>query len=383
MNTTHRRYWRVAALVLLVAAAGCSRNKVKPDKPLPLIGINTTLKVESRWSAGIKDELKLRLGLNAAVEGANVYLAGAKGDVEALQAASGKSLWKRDLRAPLAGGPGAGGDLVVVGSSKGAVFALNAKDGTQRWRVSVGAEVLTAPAVNMDVVVVRTSDGKLHGLSATDGKQLWLADQQMPRLTLRGAAPPVISGDLVVAGFDNGRLLALTLTAGTVVWDTAISQARGSSELARLVDIDSPVAVDGDDLFVVGYQGRVARVARGTGEIIWAKDISSYRGLAIDSEGVYISTAAGEIVKLERSSGVEVWRQTSLLRRQLSGPAVIGTHVVVADIDGVVHWLNADDGRFVARQKVGDRVSGSPLVAGELLLVRSDKGALRAFRAPG
>jgi outer membrane protein assembly factor BamB len=149
------------------------------------------------------------------------------------------------------------------------------------------------------------------------------------------------------------------------------------------VDIDSPVAVEGDDLFVVGFQGRVARVARGTGEIIWAKDMSSYRGLAIDSEGVYVSNAAGEIVKLERSSGVEAWRQTSLLRRQLSAPAIIGSHVVVADVEGVVHWLNADDGRFVARQKLGDRVSGAPLVAGDLLLVRSDKGALRAFRAPG
>ncbi len=124
-------------------------------------------------------------------------------------------------------------------------------------------------------------------------------------------------------------------------------------------------------------------MARSTGELIWAKDISSYRGLAIDADAVYIATTAGEIVKLERSSGVEAWRQTSLLRRELSGPAVAGKYLVVGDIDGVVHWLNASDGRFVAREKVGDRISFAPIVAGDLVLVRSDKGALRAYHAPG
>jgi outer membrane protein assembly factor BamB len=187
----------------------------------------------------------------------------------------------------------------------------------------------------------------------------------------------------VIEGFDNGRLLAVSLGSGNTVWDTAISQARGSSELARLVDIDSTVAIDGDDIFVVGYQGRVARVARENGAIIWAKDLSSYRGLAIDENSVYVATAAGEIVKLERSTGAEEWKQTSLLRRQLSGPTVQAGHLIVGDIDGIVHWLNTSDGRVVARESVGERVSNAPVVAGELLLIRNDKGELRAFRAPG
>ena len=383
MQRIDTRVWRVAALALLLTAAACSRNKVKPDKPLPLVAINATLKVDSRWSTGVKDEPKLRLGLNAAVDGDTVYLAGHNGAVAAVRLANGKTLWTHDTKAPLAGGPGAGGGLVVVGSSKGMVYALNARTGAELWHVFVGAEVLAAPAATAEVVVARTSDGKLHGLDAKDGKQLWLADQQMPRLTLRGAAAPMINGDLVITGFDNGRLMAVTLASGTTVWDTAISQARGSSELARLVDIDGPLAVDGDDLFVVGYQGRVARVARATGEIIWAKDLSSYRGLAIDADGVYVSLATGELVKLERSSGVEVWRQSLLLRRGISAPVVVGTHVVVGDVEGIVHWLNADDGRFVAREKVGERISFAPIAAGGLVLVRNDKGGLRAFHSPG
>jgi outer membrane protein assembly factor BamB len=372
----------LALSVVLLAAVACG-SKNKPDKPAPLVDFKPSLRVERQWNASVGGLPKQRLGLDASVAGDTVYLAGPKGTVEALQIATGKLRWRRELRAPLAGGPGADTSLVVVGSEKGEVIALAATDGAVRWRTHVGAEILAAPAVAADVVVVRTVDGKLHGLASKDGSQRWLTDQQLPRLTLRGNAPPVISGDLVLAGFDNGRLVAVTLAGGATAWDTAISQARGSSELQRLVDIDSPVVTDGDDLFVVGYQGRVARLARETGQIIWAKDLSSYRGLAIDGESLFVSTAAGELVKLERSTGTELWRQSALLRRQLSAPVVSGGYVVVADIDGVVHWLKESDGSFAARQSVGARVTAQPLHAAGLVLVESDKGELRAFRTPG
>jgi outer membrane protein assembly factor BamB len=367
---------------LLALLAACDK-KAKPDEPAKLVDISTTLQVQSAWSASLSDDPKLRSGLGLSVVGDTVYMAGAKGDVEALQLAGGRQKWRHDTRAPLTGGPGAGTQLVVVGTAKGEVIALDAASGAQKWRIKVGAELLSAPAVSGDIVVVRTIDGKLRGLEAKDGKQRWLTDQQMPRLMLRGAAPPVISEDVVLQPFDNGRLVAVSLGGGTTLWDTAVAQAHGSSELQRLVDIDAPVCVDGDDVFVVGYQGRVARIAKDTGQIIWAKDLSSYRGLAIDEEFVYVSTAGGDIIKLDRSSGAEIWNQTLLKRRQLSAPAVGGKYLMVADLDGVVHWLSASDGHFVARQKVGERVSAAPVYANGLWLVRSDKGSVRAFKTPG
>lgn len=366
---------------LLLALAACS-SKNKPEKPVELVKINQSLKVDRAWGAGLGGEPKLRLGLGAAVDGEVVYAAGAKGDVQAMALATGKTLWQRNVRASLAGGPGAGHGLVVVGSADGDVFALSAADGAPRWQAKVASEVLAAPAIGSEVVVVRTVDGKLHGLSADSGAPLWVSDQQLPRLTLRGNAPPAIAGDSVLAGFDNGRLLAVSLQSGTTLWDTAVAQARGSSELQRLIDIDSGLVMDGDDLFTVAFQGRVARMARETGAVIWARDLSSNRGLAVDEDSIYVSTAEGEVVKLERSTGTEVWRQKGLLRRQLSAPAVYHGAIVVADLEGVIHFLNRTDGSFLARAEAGARVSAAPVVAGDLVLVYDDDGGLRAFRTP-
>jgi len=151
---------------------------------------------------------------------------------------------------------------------------------------------------------------------------------------------------------------------------------------SRLIDIDSRVIIDGDDVFVVGFQGRVARLSRESGAIVWARELSSYRGLAVDGEAIYVSTADGEVVRLDRASGNEQWRQKALLRRQLSGPAVYNGHVVVADLEGVVHWLKTADGSFAARSQSGARVSAPLQVAGGMLLIYNDDGGLRAFRSP-
>jgi outer membrane protein assembly factor BamB len=68
------------------------------------------------------------------------------------------------------------------------------------------------------------------------------------------------------------------------------------------------VKVVGDDVFVVGFQGRAAMLALDSGQIWWTRDVSSYRGVDVDDDQMYVSTSTGELVALKRRSGVEVWR---------------------------------------------------------------------------
>jgi outer membrane protein assembly factor BamB len=270
---------------------------------------------------------------------------------------------------------------VVAGSSEGDVIALDAADGKERWRVRVGGEVLASPAVSDTVVVVRTVDGRLHGLSTADGRELWVNEQNVPRLTLRGTARPVIVGDAVLCGFDNGKVVSVLLSDGAVLWESQVAPSRGRTELERLVDIDSAVHVIGNDVFVVGFQGRAAMLALESGQIWWARDISSERGMAIGPEHLFISAADGDVQALRRRDGAPAWEQTSLHRRGLSGPALDGPTLVVADFQGYVHWLDAATGEVLARVKTdGDRVSNPPLVVDDKVFVQTDGGQISAFR---
>ncbi len=384
--------------------AGCSSNSKKKEKakdaPAVLVPFANRIELQRVWSTKLSGEApKLRLGLGVAADGERVFAVSHKGVVEALDLASGKQLWIRKLKAPLSGGPAAGAGLVVVGSSKGEVIALSEADGTPSWRIRINSEILSPAAIAENLVVVRGVDGRLHGLSPKDGSEIWLSEQQVPRLSLRGTGAPLLAGDLAIAGFDNGRVAAVSSGNGTAAWDTAVGQSHGSTELARLIDVDAPVIADGDDLFAVAYQGRVTRLARETGQVIWARDMSSYRGLAVDDNAVYISTADGSLVRLDRNNGTEQWAQKALARRQLTAPVMYRGRVVLADAGGVLHWIDPATGDFLARVQLGStvgrngvvtskgiaykkRVSSTPIVAGGMVLVFSDNGVLSAYRAP-
>lgn len=381
MRNLTRPLW-IAGLLLLVAA--CSKDK-QIDQPAKLTAFAPTLHVERRWSAtvGDKKEIRLRLGLALSVADGRVYAASHKGEVVALDLASGRSAWRTRLKAPLSGGTAVGDGMVLIGSSDGQLFALDAAKGTQLWSVRVSGEVLAPATVSERLIALRTVDGRLHALSPKDGHELWAQQQQVPRLSLRGTARPVIAGELVLCGFDNGKVLAVNGADGTVQWEATISPPHGRTELERLDDIDTTVRVSGQDVYTVGFQGKIAMLALDTGQVWWSHDASSYRSLALDDNALYMAGADGEIVALRSRTGAELWRQKGLLYRGLSAVVAMDEDnaLVTADFQGYVHWLDKATGSLAARASSGKtRVSTAPVVVGNMVLVINDRGQISAFR---
>jgi outer membrane protein assembly factor BamB len=378
------RFLLPLGLAALLIAAGCSKDKdVEP--PAALLKFKGTLPVKKLWGdnvGGGKKQVKLRLGLGPAVADGVVFAASHKGEVLAVALDTGKQVWVKKLKLPLSAGPAAGSGMVILGSSKGAVIALDAANGRERWRVRVNSELLSAPAISEKVVVLRSVDGRLHGLDSANGKELWQVEQQVPRLSLRGTATPIIAKELAISGFDNGKVMAVSLTTGDTVWDTALASPHGRTELDRLVDIDSAVRVVGDDVFAAGFQGRTAMMALDSGQIWWAHDMSSYRGLAADGENLFVTQSDGAVVALHDRDGSELWRNEDIKRRGLSTPVETSTAVAVADYQGYVHWLDKKTGYLVARLRVSKfRVSNPPVAVDDTVVVLDDDGKLAAFRA--
>ena len=119
-----------------------------------------------------------------------------------------------------------------------------------------------------------------------------------------------------------------------------------------MVDIDAQPILMEDVVYVVTFQGRLATVQLDSGRMLWARDISSYSGMALDPYRVYITDSESQVWALNRFNGATLWRQDKLLRRSLTGPVLQGPYLVVADYDGYVHWLKREDGRIVARKRV-------------------------------
>jgi len=350
-------------------------------EPAELVKIQTTVNIKKLWSAKVGDEAEfLRVMLQPAGDGNRIYAASRDGNVAAFQPESGKQIWKTELETELSAGPGVGEGIVAVGTSDGMVVVLDANTGSERWRVNLGGETLSAPLINDDLVIVVTIDNRMRALQVRDGSERWSVEQTTPLLTMRGSATPAIAGNSVIAGFDNGRLLAVDLESGDIVWNSVLSPPSGRSDLERLSDIDGQISVVGQDIYASGYQGGVAAIAAESGQILWSREISSYVGVSADWNSIYTTDDGGEIVALLRRNGQESWRQSSLLRREPTLPVAFNTTVAVGDMEGYLHFFSVVDGAAVARVRLGKQaISTGPVVISDRLYVQSDSGTIAAY----
>ena len=350
-------------------------------EPLKLVEIQTTVNIRKLWSAKLGGDAEfLRVALQPAGDGNRIYAASRDGNVAAFHPETGRRTWQTELDTELSAGPGVGDGLVVVGTQDGMIIALDAKSGTELWRADLEGETLAMPVVSNDLVIVATIDNRLHALRAIDGGQRWIVEQSSPLLTMRGSATPAIVGNAVIAGFDNGRLIAVDLDSGDTIWDSMLAPPRGRSDLERLSDIDGRISVVGQDVYASGYQGRLAAVAAESGQILWDREISSYVGVSADWNSIYTTSDTGEVVTLSRRTGVESWRQASLLRREPTLPVAFNTTVAVGDLEGYLHFFSVIDGAPVARLRTGSQaISSSPVVVADRLYVQSDSGSIAAF----
>ncbi len=379
------RTWRAALACACFAAlaviGGCGDKDV--EQPAELVDIQTTRKVDRLWSVGLGGGAEhLRLALRPVAVDDALYTASHDGEVVAVSAKNGRRLWSTKTKLPLSAGPEVADGFVIVGSSDGDVVALSAQDGKEVWRRSIASEILARPLLVGDVVIVRTVNGRLEALSLTDGASRWNLDESVPRLTLRGTAPPVLARDRIIAGFDNGRVLAVDPRSGEVLWDTVVNAPSGRTELERLADIDAPARISGNDVFVVGFQGRMAMLALDSGQIWWARDASSYRGFAVDDDTLYLTNSDGVVMAMRRADGAVIWEQDALQRRGLTAPAIDGDAVVVGDFEGFLHWLDKSTGEFTARHKTdGERITNAPVSNDAGVFVQTDSGKLFAFKS--
>lgn len=376
-----KRYKYVAVLALALVVAGCSSASKKELKPQALEKITAEVQLKKEWSTSIgAGQGKLWNTLTPAVDGDRLYVTDITGRVSALDRFTGKAVWTRKLKLNVSGGVGVGADMVLLGTLNGDVIALDANTGEDLWRSKVTSEVLAAPATNGDVVVVQTQDDRLIALEASSGAQRWIYESTPAVLTLRGTGAPLVTDYVAYAGLSTGKVIAVDTQRGLPIWEQRVAVASGRTELERMVDIDGGLLLSGNTLYVTTYQGRVAGLDAQSGQIFWQRDASSYVGAAEGFGNAYISLADGVIESIDERSSTAMWSNKSLLRRQLSAPAVFSSYIAVGDLEGYLHVLSQVDGRFVARTRLDSKgLRVQPLVVGGWMYVYGNGGKLSAL----
>lgn len=364
---------RLMLSCVALSLVACTNSRLGPP-PTPLTDFNATAGFKVRWHTALGDAGNYML--RPAINSTSIVGVSSKGLLTAVERGTGKTLWKVKTGILVAGGVGGGDNMVLVGGDKGEVLAYDLA-GKPLWSGKVSSEVLSAPAVADGVVVVRSGDSRLTALDATDGKQLWTYERATPSLVVRSHASITIQRGIAYAGFAAGKIVALDLKSGNLIWENAVSQPRGNTELDRISDITSDVEVDDEQACAISFQGRVACFDAAQGSQLWNRDISSDKGLMLLRKFLYLSDSSGVVMALDKTTGSTLWKNDQLTLRDTNTPYAYADFVVVGDYQGFLHALNREDGHFVARFKLdGSPLQGAVQGLDDGLLVQTRDGEL-------
>lgn len=364
----------VSALATLLLLGACSFGNDRP-KPKPLDPIASPLAVKTAWNQNIG---AVQFPMTVAVNAGVLTLAASDGSVMAVEAESGKAIWRTNVGAKISAGVGSDGKIAAVVTRDGDLVAL--EGGAVKWKRPLGVRVATAPLVAGGRIFVLGVDRAVQAFDAGDGTRIWQLQRPGDPLTLSQTGVVSAYKNTLVVG-QGPRLAAIDPISSAVRWEVTIGAPRGANEVERLADLIGPVLRAGNLVCARSFQAGVGCVDAERGRIAWTKTIGGTDAVGGDAELVFGADASDRLTAWKTASGDVAWTSEALMFRGLGAPATLAGSVVFGDLDGTLHWLSRDKGEARARIGTdGSAINVPPVVVNGLLIVVTRSGGLFAFR---
>ena len=221
--------------------AACGSDK---PKPAPLEAITPQIAGQQVWSARLDGGLPFVLMPSVTKAGEEAFVvAGGDGSVLALAAQNGRELWRGSAGAPLTAGVGSDGRFAAVVTRDNELIVLDR--GQPKWRTRLGSLVSTAPLVAGERVFVMGVDRVVQAYDTFDGRYLWQLKRGGEPLTLSQPGALAAFKDTLLVG-QAQRLTGVDPLKGSVRWEVALANVRGTNEVERVADLVGPLVRAGD-----------------------------------------------------------------------------------------------------------------------------------------
>jgi len=349
------------------------------------------------WSKVVtKTSKKERLGASPVIAGGKLYVMDTDGQVHAIDAATGNTLWtaptvKADgnKTARFGGGVSVSGEHLYASNGLGDVVALKIADGSEVWRKRPGGPLRGAPTLANGNAYVVTQDNQLFVMSQETGDVSWTASASLESQGVFGVAAPASAQGTVIAGFSSGELNAYRYENGRQLWSDVLSRSSMSTSVSSLSDIDAEPVIDQGRVYAVGQGGRMVAMDIATGNRMWEQNIAGISTPWVAGEWIFVVTDDARLLCLSRTSGKVRWISQLKLYKNAKkpknpygwvGPVLAGGKLVLANTRGEIVFVSPADGSISSTIELKDPISLQPVVANNILYILDDKGRLTAFK---
>jgi outer membrane protein assembly factor BamB len=367
------------------------------------LSLGATLTKSWSASAGTGSSKKGRVTASPIVYGGRAFTLDARGTVSAFNLSSGARSWqvslKPDTETVTGGGffslgsltdgdsatGGYGGGIAadegkIFGASGfGLVAALDPATGKKIWDRNLNTPLRAAPTAANGRVFVVTIDGRTYCLSAADGVELWVVRGLPQTASLVSSVSPAVFGDTVVVPYPSGDLAALNINDGSTKWSENLARKRATSQLASLSDAARPAIADGI-VYAIGHAGRMIATKIDTGERLWSLRVPGTQTPYVAGQSVFVVDTSGQLMAISRATGNIQWTmKIPGSTRTWAGPVLAGGSLWVVSNKGEIVSVEPTSGRVVKQSTLGSPVYVSPIVAQNRMLVLTDSAELMSL----
>lgn len=342
---------------------------------------NPSVVVNKLWSTKIGvGTWKSYARLSHARYGSTIYAVDLHGKLKAIDIKTGTIKWRTNLKIHVVSDTGISKDFIMLGSSEGILLVLDRLTGAIKWQAAVTNEIIAAPIYHQGKIFVKTTDSIISAFDAKTGNLLWSHKEPQVEIAMRVGSSLLVKDSKLLAGMPNGKLIALSLADGKLLWQKAIASNLDQGIGNPIIDLDVTPIGYGNNIYIAGMNSNLVALDISSYETKWQKPISTYSGIDVDRSAVVVSDADGIIYSYKRNTGRLIWRQKGLQGRTLTKPSIYKDYILVADTLGYLYVLSHGSGKIIGGTKVHyDGISANIIVSQGKVIVKSNHGYLNAY----
>lgn len=294
----------------------------------------------------------------------------------------GKIAWKASIGTGFTSFAVVNGMVYTMGNTNDTddVYCLNAKSGKEVWKKSYPSPLddkqyeggpNSTPTVADGKVYTISKRGMTYCFDAKSGDIIWKRQLEVTRPRWGLAGSPLIVDDLVI--YNAGEFgVAINKANGEIVWQNGQEGAGYSTAVEfKSGDVKAVVLCSGNEVYAV---------EAATGKRIWGFPWKTNYGVnaadpIISGDKVFITSGYNHgcgLIKFDGKKVSEVWTNKKM-RSQMSGPVLFKGFVYGIN-QNMVACLDFKTGKSMWTSK--NSGNGSVLIAGDKLIILSDKGKL-------
>ncbi len=272
----------------------------------------------------------------------------------------------------------------------GDVVALDAASGKELWRVNVGVPIFNAPVVDGGRVFVSAQDNHFHAFAASNGRELWDNQGIIESAGILESTSAAVAGEFVIVPYTSGEIFALLVQNGHPAWSDMLTRSGNVTAMSEIDDIAGRPVIDRDMVFAISHSGVMVAINLNTGDRQWSRDLGGIQTPWVAGDYIYVLTTDSQLLCLTRKEGRVKWihqlprwvdpTDTTSDPIVWSGPVLASDRLLLVSSGGHAESISPYTGELLGRIEIPAGAYIAPIVANDTVYILTNDATLIALR---